>query len=119
MPLDTVLKRGVNEMGRFRRCANVLWFGLVRRSGDKLHRRLWIARRQRVMALAVLDQHGDLAAEFGVALFRHTGLAVESRILAAAHVKNGHAGFGQRRQIIERLGLSGIAVQDRIFSIDA
>ena len=60
-----------------------------------------------------------MAAELLVALFGDAGVGVEQGIETAANVENRDTGLGERREIIERLRFRKVAVEHRVFRVDA
>src|SRR6202158_4367816 len=87
--------------------------------GDKVHNRGRILRCERIMSLAHLDDDLDFAAKLLVSLFNLKRTVLEPWVEAAANVKKRHVGFGQGREIIERLGFGQGTVHARILSVDA
>ena len=57
------------------------------------------------MDVTFMDDDGNLAAEFFVALLDQAGVFVEPGIGLVAQMQEWHAGFGQRAEIVERRGL--------------
>ena len=69
---------------------------------DEIHHGLRVLRADGEMSLALLDDDRDLTAELLVSLLNNAALAVKPGVEAAANMEDGHAGFGQRGQIIDR-----------------
>src|SRR5580658_9060188 len=85
---------------------------------DKVHNRGRIVWCEWSMSHALFDDDLDFATELFVSLFNLERIVLEPRVEGAANVEKRHVGFGQRGEIVERLGFREGAAHARILSVD-
>src|SRR5580765_4495421 len=86
---------------------------------NEVHDWLRILRRERIVPLAFLDNDGDRAPEFPIALLDRPRLSFERRVEAPADMQERHTSSCKWREVVEQRRFRHEAAQDGVLAVEA